>query len=126
MEKLDHVVNGLIKNKPAPSGRVPAYVSLPGELFNDYKKASAKAGVDMAFILKQAVPAYLDSGIDADILQEWDSAQAEKSSIVTSIPIEMHRRCIEIAEREGVKLVAIYRAALGQMFGIAPHAKVAE
>lgn len=125
MAKLDDVVNGLIKNKPSPNGRVPAYVSLPGELFDNYKKASAKAGVDMAFILKQAVPIYLDSGIDAAVLREWNAEQEEKSSIVTSIPTEMHRRCAEIAEQEGVALVAVFRAALGQMFEISPRTKMA-
>lgn len=77
----------------------------------------------MAFILRQAIPAYLDSGIDAGVLREWDQVQANISSVQTSVSIEMHKACSEIAEREGVKLVAVYRAALAQMFEMQPNSK---
>ena len=123
MSNFNGIVNNLISKKPAPTYRIPAYISLPGNLLNYYKMASRKAGVDMAFVLRQAIPAYLESGVDTGILREWDEAQADKSSIQTSVSIEMHKACSEIAEREGVKLVAVYRAALAQLFEIQPNSK---
>lgn len=123
MKDFNGVVTRLISQKPSPTYRIPAYISMPSSLLDYYKKASRKAGVDMAFILRQAIPAYLDSGIDAGVLREWDQVQANISSVQTSVSIEMHKACSEIAEREGVKLVAVYRAALAQMFEMQPNSK---
>ena len=124
MTNINNAIGTLINNKPARTFRVPAYISLPSDVLKTYKNASAKAGVDMAYVLRQAIPAYAESGIDSGVLREWDEAQPDKSSIVTSIPVEMHQVCVEIADREGVNLVAVYRAALAQMFGISPKAKM--
>lgn len=120
MTNLDNAILALKEKRAGAKGRSPVYLGLPDALRTPCQKAIISTGTNTAYLLKSAIPAYLDDGIDPAVLQLWDKQEGVGNPIVTSIPFEMHERCSAISRREGVSLVAVLRAALGYMFGVIP------
>lgn len=120
MTNLDNAILALKEKRAGTKGRSPVYLGLPDVLREPCQKAIISTGTNTAYLLKNAIPAYLDEGIDAEALRTWDKQEGVGNPIVTSIPFEMLEQCTEISKREGVSLVAVLRAALGHMFGVIP------
>jgi len=120
MANLDIAILALRAKRADAKGRASVYLGLPDTLRTSCQKAIIGTGSNMAYLLKNAIPAYLEDGIDAEVLRAWDKQKGVGNPIVTSIPYEMLVKCTEIQKREGVTLVAVLRAALGHMFGVAP------
>ena len=122
MTNLDAAILALKVKRADAKGRTSVYLGLPDTLRAPCQKAVLGTGSNYAYLLKNAIPAYLEDGIDAEVLRAWDKQKGMGNPIVTSIPAEMLAQCAEIQKREGVTLVAVLRAALGHMFGVAPAA----
>jgi hypothetical protein len=112
----------LAAKKENDKGRVNVYLGLPKSLGAPLKMAIAQSGVNAAFILRDAIPTYLEGGIDSETLKDWDLlGEAPRSDIYTSIPHDLHDKCVEISTREGVSLAAVFRAALAHVFEVEPQ-----
>jgi len=122
MTNLDNAILALKAKRAGAKGRAQVYLGLPDSLRGPCQKAIMSTGTNAAYLLKNAIPAYLEDGIDAGALRAWDKQEGIGNPIVTSIPSEMLEQCTEISTRDGVTLVAVLRAALGHMFGVAPAA----
>ena len=122
MENENTVAHRLAAKKAKDKGRVNVYLGLPKSLNAPFKKAIAQSGVNAAFLLKDAIPTYLDDGVDSAALKKWNlGGESSRSDIYTSIPYELHDRCVELSTREGVSLAAIFRAALAHVFDVKPE-----
>lgn len=121
MTNLDTAILALKAKRAGAKGRAPVYLGLPDGLREPCQKAIMSTGANTAYLLKNAIPAYLEDGIDSAALRAWDKQEGVGNPIVTSIPFEMLEQCTEISKREGVSLVAVLRAALGHMFGVMPE-----
>ncbi len=122
MTQLDNAILELKAKREKLKGRAQVYLGLPENLRAPCQEAILRTGANTAYLLKNAIPAYLDDGIDVNTLQAWDKQDGVGNPIVTSIPSEMLTQCAEVSKREDVTLVAVLRAALGHLFGVSPDA----
>ena len=111
----------LSQKKANNKGRVNIYLGLPNSLNAPCKRVMLQSGVGMADILRDAIPSYLEGGVDSSVLKAWELQDApQRSDVYTSIPHELHEKCVEVSTRDGVPLAAVFRAALAYVFEIEP------